>query len=207
MNILVDNLPYEVWIAGKMIPINTDYRTGILFEQCLDDIGQSDNQKLFTVLELYYGEYAKALVYKGIETVTEAVNKILWFYRCGTDEKVSDDEEGGNILEEPLYSYEYDGVYIYAAFLETYNIDLTQKRLHWWQFRALFLALPDTVKFQKIVGIRAVEITADMSKEQKRYYQKMKKLYELPENPEHIKLIKDIESILAEGGDISQLIE
>ena len=67
MNILVDNLPYEVWIAGKMIPINTDYRTGILFEQCLDDIGQSDNQKLFTVLNCIMGNMLRRWYIKGLK--------------------------------------------------------------------------------------------------------------------------------------------
>ena len=35
MNILMDELPYTVDIAGQTVPINTDYRTGIYFEQCL----------------------------------------------------------------------------------------------------------------------------------------------------------------------------
>ena len=37
MNILMDELPYTVTIAGHTVPINTDYRTGIYFEQCLAD--------------------------------------------------------------------------------------------------------------------------------------------------------------------------
>lgn len=37
MNILMDDLPCTVKVAGKEIPIDTDYRTGILFEQTLSD--------------------------------------------------------------------------------------------------------------------------------------------------------------------------
>ena len=52
---MFNTLPYSVVIAGKEMPINADYRTGILFEQVLDDTGMEDNEKLEAVLELYYG--------------------------------------------------------------------------------------------------------------------------------------------------------
>ena len=55
MNILMDDLPCTVKVAGKEIPIDTDYRTGILFEQTLSDPVMPDDEKLNTVLKLYYG--------------------------------------------------------------------------------------------------------------------------------------------------------
>ena len=55
MNILMDDLPCTVTVAGKEIPIDTDYRTGILFEQTLSDPVMPDDEKLNTVLNLYYG--------------------------------------------------------------------------------------------------------------------------------------------------------
>ena len=56
MNILMDELPYNVNIAGHTVPINTDYRTGIYFEQCLADETLDDDTKLNEVLLLYFGE-------------------------------------------------------------------------------------------------------------------------------------------------------
>ena len=207
MNVLMDDLPCTVIVANVRIPINTDYRTGILFEQTLSDLTIPDNEKLDTVLQLYYGDAVFPLL-GDMDTVQEALNGIMWFYRCGADETAtSDTEEGQSSGEGPPFSYEHDAGYIYAAFLEAYKIDLTENRLHWWQFRALFLGLPETVLFCKIMGYRTMEIPAKMPKEKKRFYQRMKRIYKIPEPAEQIRLEKEMEAILANGGDISQLIK
>ena len=56
-------------------------------------------------------------------------------------------------------------------------------------------------------GIRTIEIPAKMPKEKKRFYQRMKRIYKIPEPAEQIRLEKEMEAILANGGDISQLIK
>lgn len=209
MNILMDDLPVTVPLAGKMFPINTDYRTGILFEQLLLDPLMPDDEKLNTVLVLYYGKNIFSMLVD-MDTVQDALNGIMWFYRCGTDmdtvdPDTEDDEEPSG--KDPPFSYEHDAGYIYAAFIEAYGIDLTKNRLHWWQFRALFLGLPETVLFCKIMGYRTMEIPPKMSKDKKRFYQRMKRIYKLPEPAERVRLEKELNAILEQGGDISQLMK
>ncbi len=206
MNILMDDLPYTVMVAGEEIPIVTDYRTGILFEQTLTDPVMPDDEKLDTVLKLYYGNAIFPLL-SNMDTVQEAIDGIMWFYRCGADESAVSDTGDSSSGKAPPFSYEHDAAYIYAAFKEAYNVDLTKNRLHWWQFRALFLGLPETVLFCKIMGYRTMEIPAKMPKAQKRFYQRMKRIYRLPEPPEKIRLKKEMEAILAKGGDISHLMK
>ena len=214
-NILIDELPYSVEVCGQLIPINTDYRTGILFEKLMVDASMTDEQKLVEIMLLYFGEGIMDLVTScGADAVGAAINAVRWFYSCGretepvkdTGEGDSDGKEEGSGIDPP-FSYEYDAGYIYAAFIEAYHIDLTEKRLHWWQFRALFLALPDTTQFQKIVGYRVMKIPAKLPKDQKQFYQKMKRLYKIPEPPDRVQLEKDLEAILERGGDISQFIK
>lgn len=205
MNILMDDLPYTIMVAGVELPINTDYRTGILFEQALNDPLLPDEEKLCTVLALYYGDAVFPLL-SDMDRVQEALNGIMWFYRCGDDGTAGDDGDGTPDAGPP-FSFEYDAAYIYAAFMEAYGIDLAKKRLHWWQFRALFLGLPETVLFCKIVAYRTMEIPAKMPKAQKQFYQRMKRIYRLPEPPEQIGLEKEMEAILAKGGDISKLMK
>lgn len=202
----MDELPYTVFVAGEEVPINTDYRTGILFEQTLSDLEMQDDEKLDTVLRLYYGDRVFPLL-TDMDTVQEALNGIMWFYRCGADKTEGLETDMDGTMEEPPFSYEHDAAYIYAAFLEAYRIDLTKDRLHWWQFRALFLGLPETVLFCKIMGYRTMEIPAKMPKAQKRFYQRMKRIYKIPKPAEQIRLEKKMEDILANGGDISQLIK
>ncbi|MEZ3506308.1 MAG: bacteriophage Gp15 family protein [Lachnospiraceae bacterium] len=206
MNILMDELPYTVFVTGKEIPINTDYRTGILFEQALSDLEMPDDEKLDTVLRLYYGDVIFPLL-DSMDTVKEALDNIMWFYRCGADIPARSESEEETSGKDLPFSYEHDAGYIYAAFLETYKIDLTKNRLHWWQFRALFLGLPETTLFCKIMAYRTMEIPAKMPKERKEFYRRMKRIYKIPESAEQIRLEKELEAILASGGDISQLIK
>ncbi|MBD5456210.1 MAG: hypothetical protein HDR23_07025 [Lachnospiraceae bacterium] len=206
MNTLMDDLPDTVTVAGVVLPINTDYRTGILFEQAIEDPVIPDDEKLYTVLMLYYGEAIFPLLVDS-EIVKEALGSIMWFYRCGADETAVSDDGNDFSGKDPPFSYEHDAAYIYAAFIEAYNIDLTKNRLHWWQFRSLFLGLPETVLFCKIMAYRTMEIPAKMPKAQKQFYQRMKRLYRLPQPAEQIGLEKEMEAILAKGGDISQLMK
>ena len=206
MNVLMDDLPCTVIVANVRIPINTDYRTGILFEQTLSDLTIPDDEKLDTVLQLYYGDAVFTLL-DDMNKVQEALNGIMWFYRCGADETAGSETEEDTSGKDPPFSYEHDAGYIYAAFVEAYGIDLTKNRLHWWQFRALFLGLPETVLFCKIMGYRTMEIPAKIPKEKKKFYQRMKRIYKIPEPAEQIRLEKEMEAILANGGDISQLIK
>lgn len=206
MNILMDELPYTVFVAEEEVTINTDYRTGILFEQALSDLEMPDDEKLDTVLRLYYGDVIFPLL-DSVDTVKEALDNIMWFYRCGADMTARSESEEETSGKDLPFSYEHDAGYIYAAFLETYKIDLTKNRLHWWQFRALFLGLPETTLFCKIMEYRTMEIPAKMPKERKEFYRRMKRIYKIPESAEQIRLEKELEAILASGGDISQLIK
>jgi hypothetical protein len=64
---------------------------------------------------------------------------------------------------------------IYAAFHQAYGINLATASLHWWEFRALLINLPDTTRMGSIMGIRATD-TSEMSKHERRRYDKLKKL-------------------------------
>lgn len=118
MSVLMDDLPCNVIVADIEILINTDYRTGILFEQTLSDPVMPDDEKLKTVLTLYYGDAVFPLL-DDMDTVQEALNGIMWFYRCGSDETAGSETEGDTSGKDPPFSYEHDAGYIYAAFIET----------------------------------------------------------------------------------------
>lgn len=70
----------------------------------------------------------------------------------------------GNPIEMPPeqkserhFSFSQDAEYIYAAFQQTYGIDLLaeQGQMHWLRFMALFNGLPDDTIFRQIVELRA----------------------------------------------------
>lgn len=186
------NLPETVNIDGVEYPINTDFRTSIKFEILVQQ--ETDEMKLLLeLLRLYYGEIIPP-------NIPIAIEKALWFY-AGGELKA----KGNASKKEALYSFEYDGDYIYSAFLEQYGIDLTYAKLHWWKFRALFLSLSDKTKLSEIIGYRSVQISGKMSKEEKEFYKKMKKIYALPKNQKEEERMHEIRERLRKGESIEEV--
>lgn len=170
MNPLIEGMPDTVRIGWDDVPIDTDFRTGIKFELLMQDPEIPPVDKVCMALDLYYPDVP--------DDTVAAMNAIMWFYRCGKDEPEHKGLGGGRT--SPAYSFDVDAGRIIAAFLSQYQIDLTTCDMHWWMFRELFLALEDRHLITKVMGWRDIKITGGMSREQKKFYARMKKLYELP---------------------------
>lgn len=204
MNILLDLLPETVEIGDVEYPINTDFRISILFELMMQDGSLSDKEKMQEAIRLYYPEIPHDL--------EEAVEKLIWFYRCGKVEKAkkntaSQEDEDTDMQERLVYSFEHDDRYIYAAFLSDYGIDLQDvEDLHWWKFRAMFLALNDSCEFKKIMGYRSMKITSKMSKEQRAFYEKMQRIHALPIPDDEQEKYDAITKALMGDGDLTGLL-
>ena len=174
VNILVDELPKKV---GN-VDINSDFRISILFELLMQDNELSEEEKVEQALILYYPNLEEITNHK------EAIENIIWFYKCGKEEIKENVDEESNMKnrQKQIYSYEFDAEYIYSAFMEQYNIDLNSiSYLHWWKFKALFNSLNENVLFSKIMGYRAMNLAKIKDKEIKKHYKKMQKLYALPD--------------------------
>lgn len=162
-----ERLPETVIIGGMEYEIKSDFRTSIKFEQMLFDPQISKAEALSKGIDLYYP-------IRPTEE-KEALEKIIWFYRCGETELRKPNRNSG----KRLYSTEHDFKYIYAAFLEQYRIDLLEEDMHWWKYQALFVSLNECM-FQRIVGYRAIDIKKLPAEERKKYRQ-LQKAFELPE--------------------------
>lgn len=195
MNLLLDAPPDYVEVHGQPYMIRPDYRTAISFSMLMTDPEIEEEAKLPTALSLFYFPLIPA-------DVEEAVRKMVWFYRGGTDRGNSDQPRSS----EDVFSYEHDADLIYAAFWQQYGIDLHQHPdLHWWKFRALFSALGEETELHRVMGYRAMEITPDMTKKQKEFYQKMKRLYRIPVSRTEQAKQNKLEELLMNGGDTSEI--
>lgn len=165
MSLLTSPLPKSVAIGGQDYAINTDFRVGIQFEGLLSK-KMGESERILEMLRLYYPIIPPDPV--------EAIQQILRFYRCGKEERSITDSS------TPAYSFEQDDGYIFAAFVDQYQIDLSEiDYLHWWKFRSMFQSLRDDTEIMKIMGYRTVKITGSMSAEQRAFYKRMKKIYEI----------------------------
>lgn len=198
MNILVDLLPIAVEIDNKNYEINSDFRTSILFELLMQDSSIGAEDKIITALELYYPVIP--------ENINEAIEQMLWFYRCGKEITSSKGNGKGKRVTQ-IYSFEHDDDYIYAAFMDQYNIDLQDiEYLHWWKFKAMFKSLKEDIKIVKIMEYRSIDLSKIKDKEQKAYYKKMKNLYEIPISKDEDRKLREIEEAILNGGDLSKVL-
>ena len=195
MNMLTDSVPESLTIAGTEYEINTDYSVWLKFEMLLSDEIEDSKATLLNIKKLIFK--SKIPPDRADEETTE---KILWFYRCGKPE-----QKGGKSSKK-IFDYDYDDPYIYAAFMEQYDIDLDETKPHWWKFHALMLSLSENTEFVKIMSYRAIEINSKMSAAQKAFYQKMKKHYKLPVKKEEQQRITAIEDALINGEPIDNLL-
>lgn len=170
MNLLIDGAPETVYIGSLKYKINSDFRTCLLFEELIKNDNLSKEDKIYITIKLFFDN-------QYIDDFEKALDKIMWFYSCGRETKKV--EDGGY---KPIFSFEDDDIFVYAAFREVYNIDLTFEKLHWWKFKALFESIPDDVQLSKIMSYRAIKINKDMTESEKKFYRNMKKLYALPDN-------------------------
>lgn len=191
----MDKPPEQVEVDGKLYKINSDFRTSIQFEILMQKKELTEKQKEFANelclldkemdretaellakykdgLELYYPEIPN--------DINGAINAMLWFYECGK-ENIDKKKSKKSGSRKKIYDYNYDADYIYAAFFEQYHIDLAEQELHWWKFSALFSALSEECMISKIITYRVID-TKGMEKEQKAFYNRMKRLYQLPED-------------------------
>lgn len=198
MNLLIDIIPKTINIEGKNYEINSDFRTSILFELLMQDNTIVEEEKIFMALELYYPIIPK--------NIKEAIEQMLWFYRCGKDVTSAKGNSKGSRTTQ-IYSFEYDDDYIYAAFMDQYGIDLQDTEyLHWWKFKAMFKALKEDNMIVKIMGYRSMDLSKIKDKEQKSYYSHMKELYKIPIPQDEQEKLDEITAVLLKGGDLSKVL-
>lgn len=172
-NLILDKLPYK---TPNGFIIRTDFRESIKFELLMQDRRIEEEKKIILAINLYFSN----LNIKDKEDLKLLTDDIIWFYRCGKEQKNTNRQINNN-KNKQIYSYEFDAEYIYSAFMQQYKIDLNKQYLHWWKFKALFSSLSEDVLFSKIMKYRATDLSSIKDKETKKFYKEMKKIYALPD--------------------------
>ena len=184
MTYLIDVLPNTIDVNGRKVAINTDFRAWIKYEEIML---KEDEKAQSQVLEAIDACLVEDFTMTNLDELEVLFDGFLWFYSLGkkTDGinkiKEEDEKESEFTNSSLVYSFEHDWAYIYSAFMECYNINLFTAKLHWWEFKALFEGLNQKCLFSRIMSFRSMKITSKMSKDEKKYYRTMKKIYALPD--------------------------
>ena len=194
MNLLIDRPPETVELSGKPVPIETDFRCGMLLEQLAEEPAMGPHEKAVRALYLFY----RPEVLETPDHFVEALDRLLWFYCCGkSQEELRAPKKRG--VPRRIYDYDADAGRIYAAFLQAYRIDLCRENLHWWQFRALFSALPEETEFARAVRIRAMDCAQIKDRAQRAHYRRLQALYALPDGRDEGEKAAKIGALFAGG--------
>ena len=177
INILFEELPDAVEVSGRFYKIVTDFRDWIAFFDMMADMELDRKQKMLTALAWFSD---------GIpENIADAYKALTDFASCSGIKKIPENRDKSEKNSgTPTLSWLYDSAYVLGAFRQVYNIDLIRiKYMHWWEFSALFEALPEETPIKKRIAYRQIKISDIKDKERRRQILKIKKAVAFPHEP------------------------
>ncbi len=158
-----------VEVDGREYAINTDFLIWIEIEQLFLDSETTESERFARILALAYPILP--------ENPVGAIEKVLWFYAGGDVER----KDKSSALSAPAYDLSRDIEYIWAGFLGEFGLDIAKTHMHWWRFKTLLSCLSENSKFFKIVSYRSMDTSSIKNKELRRFYERMKKQFKLPD--------------------------
>lgn len=134
----------SVHVDGVEIPVETDYRMGLLLSRLMQDttLPPVVRSRLFVRLACGTSE-------PPVDT-TKLVSALLGFYGFTTVEHGT----GGR----PVFDLFGDGERIVASFQAAYSIDLFSTSMHWHRFWALLRQLPSDTVLMQAIRLRMLDL-------------------------------------------------
>lgn len=132
-----------VLVDGVEIPVETDYRVGLLLWQ----LWQDDSLPMLVRTRLFLRLAVPELP---VLDQTKLLSALLTFYGFTTGQTAHS--------TRPLFDLWYDGERIVASFQAAYGIDLLGTPLHWHQFLALLRQLPQDTVFMQVIWLRMLDL-------------------------------------------------
>ncbi|WP_301357414.1 Gp15 family bacteriophage protein [Enterococcus spodopteracolus] len=180
-----------VEIEGVSYPINLSFDTVLRLFDLLKDSVLTEPEKIVLGLRILLGVSFLC----DIETQNEIFLSVLEAFGIWERPKPRYDWKGNLMkpkmkeIAEEVFSFEHDAESIFAAFYQTYRIDLLEQqgKMRWEKFIALFNGLPSDTHFKHIVDIRQRELPEGKGKEirkAKKQLLEAKQAYALPKEGE-----------------------
>lgn len=174
MNLLIHKLPKTDKYG---VSIKTSFRNWINFQLAMNDETMQEHERILCGLSSVYD--LSGIKEEEIQRRIDGAIDFLNGWRTQTNETASTGEK--------VLDFEIDAPQIYASFLMQYGINLTQAKLHWYEFMPLLVNLNQETPMGYIMHIRGCKVEG--TKEQRANILKQKRLYRLDYidyNPEEI---------------------
>lgn len=129
-------MPEYVEINNKRYKINTDFRIAIKCNELTMDDSIGDLERTLAIIYMLFGDEGIKDATKDDEIFSNLANKAIKYLSCGKEIKETDNNIDMDFTE--------DMDYIEASFMSDYQIDLTDKEMHWWKFYNLVCGLSNS---------------------------------------------------------------
>ena len=173
ISILTEPLPDCIEADGQKLPVLTDFRDWLRFLLLLSS-DLPDHEKA-AMLPLWLREpvpLTPAIV-RGLTTFCEA--------SALDPDPPETDADDPPPMRPPTWDWTIDGKFVLGDFRRYYHIDLLRPdSLHWWEFKALFLALPTESRSMERIGIRGTDLSKIQGKERKKHIAELQRRIALP---------------------------
>jgi hypothetical protein len=146
------------------IIVNTDFKSVLKFFRVLEAQDLNEEEKTRLTIKLFFNGKIPH-----VENLWEEIETFICY----------DSQKGEKSSGAKVFDYNADHGRIFAAFWETYNIDLRNTDMHWFVFRELFDAIPEKTKLMQVIDIRGKKLKKEDSAEYKKQIMKLKNIYRL----------------------------
>jgi len=172
-NPILDELPDTF----NGVQVNTDFRQGLRFFAALADKEIEEREKSGIILRLFFPKEIP-------EPASEVWPFIEYFISGG-------DAEKSGSTKARVFDWNADAGRLYAAFLQTYRIDLREIKMHWWIFLELFRDLPEDTMLLKVIDIRGKKPPKYADNEYKRDLRKAQQAFAIEQGLADAKALGD----------------
>ncbi|HWI50267.1 MAG TPA: Gp15 family bacteriophage protein [Rummeliibacillus sp.] len=151
---LTDRFNDELLYNGVKLKLSFSFDNVLRGYELLNDNLFNSIEKVHILCDMFVTNHDE------IELSLEDKNKIVKYI---FENYLNDNSENGSVPSSGGKRYldiTQDSRYIYASFMQDYNIDLfeMQGKLHWYKFLALLDGLSDKTKLKEVISIRQQEI-------------------------------------------------
>lgn len=182
---LKQGLDHDIEIDGTVYTMDLSYDNVLRWYDLVKDEDLIELEKIVIAFRMFVPDCPNNT---DINSKVATVENIA-IYLTGKDEEENeqpqdDTYEDDNDSNKQYFDFDEDSNYIYASFMQEYNIDLIDQRgkLAWEKFIALLNGMRSNTKFNEIVSIRATELPTgndDASKAERERLIRLKDVYAL----------------------------
>lgn len=165
----MNSYPQFAEVNSKRYKINTDFKVALKCNEVAEDTNISDEERALAIIYLLFGE-------EGLkdEKNGDKLLQIALKYLSRGEKKQENNEK-----EEVDMDFKQDWNYIETSFFSDYSIDLSQTKMHWWQFCNMVGGLTDKCILSRVRFVRTFDISQIKDSKEREKWIKQKQIVAL----------------------------